>query len=140
MALRRMFSNRVIDKAAFLRLPTSARLLYFDLGLKADDDGFSESIAVLRTTGATENDLQELAAKGFIKIVNDDLCWIVDWKENNTIRGDRYRPSLYHDLLAQLENDNLMTTTCQPSVTQTDVQRLTQVRSGKVRSGKGTTD
>ena len=137
MAVRRMFSNRVIDKAAFLRLPPSARLLYYDLGLKADDDGFSESFAVLRTTGATDDDLHELAAKGFIKIVNDDLCWIVDWRENNTIRADRYRPSLYHNLLVQLEGDNQMTTTCQPSGTQMDAQRLTQVRSGKASQGEG---
>lgn len=138
MAVRRMFSNRVIDKAAFLRMPPAARLLYYDLGMKGDDDGFCEAFTVIRTTGATEDDLHELATRGFIKILNDDLlCWIVDWKENNTIRADRYRPSLYHDLLDQFEGDNQMTTTCQPSDTQTDVQRLTQVRSGKGSQGEG---
>lgn len=110
MAVRRMFSNRVIDKAAFLRMPPAARLLYYDLGMKGDDDGFCEAFTVIRTTGATEDDLHELATRGFIKILNDDLlCWIVDWKENNTIRADRYRPSLYHDLLDQFEGDNQTT-------------------------------
>lgn len=106
MAVRRMFSQRVIDRAAFLRMPPSARLLYYDLGMKADDDGFVEAFMVMRATGAVEDDLRVLAAKGFIKIINEDmLSWITDWNENNFIRNDRYHPSIYHELLVQLTGD-----------------------------------
>ena len=149
MATKRMFSNRVIDTAAFLRMSPTARLLYFDMGMKADDDGFVEAFTVMRTTGTTgDDDLHVLSEKGFVKILNDDLlCWIVHWRENNIIRNDRYRPSLYHDLLVQLEGDNQTTTACQPSDnqttptqqpndTQTGVQRLTQDSIGKVSQGE----
>lgn len=100
MANRRMFSNQIIDSRRFLQMPATTRLLYFDLGMKADDDGFVESFAVLRMTGASEDDLRLLAAKGYIIIVNDDLtAYIKDWTKNNQIRADRYHKSIYHELL-----------------------------------------
>lgn len=86
MANRRMFSNRVIDRASFLRLAPTARLLYYDLGMKADDDGFVEAFTVIRTTGAMEDDLHALEAKGFVRVLDEDLLtWIPDWLENNQI-------------------------------------------------------
>ena len=104
MSNRRMFSNRVIDRAAFLRLSPTARLLYYDLGMKADDDGFVEAFTVMCTTGARDEDLRALESRGFVKILDDDLLtWIPDWLENNQIKGDRYHPSLHHDLLDQLK-------------------------------------
>lgn len=100
MANRRMFSNQIIDSRRFLQMPATTRLLYYDLGMKADDDGFVESFAVLRMTGASEDDLRLLATKGYIIIVNDDLtAYIKDWTKNNQIRGDRYHKSIYHELL-----------------------------------------
>lgn len=108
MAVRRMFSQRVIDRAAFLRMPPSARLLYYDLGMKADDDGFVEAFMVMKATGAAEDDLRVLAAKGFVKVINEDLVtWITDWNENNYIRGDRYKESIYHELLVQVADGSL---------------------------------
>ena len=122
MALHRMFSMRVIDRAAFLRMPASARLLYYDLGMKADDDGFVEAYTVMRTTGAVEDDLRVLAAKGFVRVLNDDLLtWVVDWTENNSIRKDRYQQSIHHHMLAAMVSNRLPpagdrpTTICQPT-------------------------
>ena len=40
MAKRRMFSLDVIDTDEFLEMPVSARELYFELGMRGDDDGF----------------------------------------------------------------------------------------------------
>ena len=40
MAERRMFSKTIIDSDVFLDMPTSTRLLYYDLAMRADDDGF----------------------------------------------------------------------------------------------------
>lgn len=96
MAERRMFAKSVINSARFLRMSQAARLLYYDLGMAADDDGYAEAFTVLRTTGADERALDELVDRGFIRVVNDDLvAYIVEWNTNNQIRKDRYHPSIY---------------------------------------------
>ena len=86
MAERRMFSKSIISSARFLRMPPSSRLLYYDLGMAADDDGVAEAFTVMRTTGAVEDDLRVLVSKGFVTILNDDLVtYINDWQKNNLI-------------------------------------------------------
>lgn len=95
MAERRMFSKSVTNSSAFLRMPMSTRLLYYDLGMNADDDGFVEHFMVLRITGASQQDLGVLELNGLIKVLDDNVLWIKDWKENNYIRKDRYTPSKY---------------------------------------------
>ena len=40
MAQKRMFSLSVVDTDQFLEMPLSSRLLYYELGMRADDDGF----------------------------------------------------------------------------------------------------
>ncbi len=119
MAERRMFARSVIGSARFLRMPATSRLLYYDLGMEADDDGIVEAFGVIRKTGATEDDLQILVAKGFARVLNDDLVtFITDWKRNNQIRSDRYHPSLYRELILQisdgLPSDNQATTSGKP--------------------------
>ena len=100
MAQRRMFSIKIIDSARFLKMPPSTRLLYFDLCMRADDDGVVEGFNVLRMTGATEDDLRVLVTKGFVKVLNEDLVtYITDWQEHNKIRADRKVNSIHKDLL-----------------------------------------
>lgn len=106
MAQRRMFSLKIIDSARFLKMPSSTRLLYYDLCMRADDDGIVEGFNVLRMTGSTEDDLKVLVAKDFIKVLNEDLVsYILDWKEHNKIRADRKVNSIYKDLLVQVMPD-----------------------------------
>lgn len=113
MAERRMFSKRITDSANFLKMPSSSRLLYYDLGMKADDDGVVEAFNVLRTTGATEDDLKILVAKGFVQVLNDDfVSYITDWRENNKLRADRKIDSRYKDLLLKMNPElKLLTAT-----------------------------
>ena len=59
-----MFARSVIGSARFLRMPQTSRLLYYDLGMAADDDGIVEAYTVLRMTGAAEDDLRVLASRG----------------------------------------------------------------------------
>ena len=100
MAERRMFAKSVINSARFLRMPQPSQLLYFHLGMAADDDGVVEAFTVLRTTETTEDDLRVLASKGFVTVLNEDLVThISDWGRNNYIQKDRYHPSIYTDLL-----------------------------------------
>ena len=103
MANRRMFSKRIIQSARFLKMPISSQALYFHLGLMADDDGIVEAFNALRIVGCTEDDLRVLEAKGFIKILNEELVsYIRDWNENNLIRPDRKIDSIYQDLLVEI--------------------------------------
>lgn len=107
MASRRMFAKSITDSARFLRMPAAARLLYFDLGMQADDDGVVEAFTVIRTTGASEDDLKVLENKDFVSILNDDLvAYICDWEVNNRIRKERHHPSIYINLLEQWKRDN----------------------------------
>ena len=100
MAERRMFARAITGGARFLQMPATARLLYYDLGQEADDDGCCETYGVMRKTGASEDDLRLLVNKGFVRILNDDLVvHIVHWTINNHIRKDRYHPGIYKSLI-----------------------------------------
>ena len=50
MAERRMFAKTIIDSDAFIDMPVTARLLYYDLSMRADDDGIDTDawISLLR--------------------------------------------------------------------------------------------
>lgn len=133
LAERRMFSKTVINSARFLTMPPSSRLLYYDLGMAADDDGVVEAFTVIRTTGAVEDDLRVLVSKGFVLLLNDELvAYITDWSKNNQIRKDRYQPSIYKKLLVKLSPDSHRLTDGLPDGN----QRLTQYSIGKDRLGK----
>lgn len=104
MAERRMFAKSITNSARFLMMPVSSRLLYYDLGMAADDDGIVEAFTVMRTSGVTEDDLRVLASKGFVTVLTEEfVTYINDWKLNNFVRGDRYKPSIYKELLVKLQ-------------------------------------
>lgn len=135
MAERRMFSKTVVNSARFLTMPPSSRLLYYDLGMAADDDGVVEAFTVIRMTGAVEDDLRVLVAKGFISLLNDEMvAYVVDWSKNNQIRKDRYNPSIYQELLVGLTDGNQRSTDGLPDGN----QRSTQYRIDKESINKGT--
>lgn len=118
MAQRRMFSKTITQSSVFLRMPMSSRLLYYDLGMNADDDGYCEWYPVTTMTGAKEQDLQVLQANGLIKVFDENVLIIKDWKENNYIQKDRYTPSKYLNVYTL------------------DTECIQNVSSGKVRIGK----
>lgn len=103
MANRRMFSADVVCTDRFVEMPSSTQALYFQLGMKADDDGFiSSPKQITRMVGAAEDDLKLLAAKGFIIPFESGVVVISDWKINNLIRKDRYTPTRCLDEMKQL--------------------------------------
>lgn len=143
MARRRMFANAIITSAKFLRMPATSRLLYYDLGMAADDDGCVEAFSVMRMTGATEDDLRVLASKGFIKVLNTDLVsYILDWNTNNQIRKDRYIEGMYKHLIdvscdVLLQDGDETTTICQPNGNQMAPQySIGKLSTGKVSTGE----
>ena len=96
MAQRRMFSLAVVDTDAFLDLPVTAQCLYFHLGMYGDDDGFVDSPKkIMRAVGCSESDLQILEDKHFIIMFDSGVIVIRDWKLNNTLKNDRYHPTVY---------------------------------------------
>ena len=109
MAEKRMFSKRIIDSARFIKMPLSTQALYFHLGLHADDDGIVEAYIIMRNLGATEDELKILAAKNFVKVLNDELVtFVTDWQEHNLIRADRKIDSIYKNLLLQVVGENIL--------------------------------
>lgn len=84
-------------------MPLSSQALYTHLCMNSDDDGVVEAFNVLKITGAAEDDLRILNAKGFIKILNEDyITYIINWSAHDGIRADRMIPSQYRDLLIQI--------------------------------------
>jgi hypothetical protein len=128
MARRRMFSLDVVDTDRFLDMPSSTQALYFHLGMRADDDGFVASPKrTAAMCGCSADDLNLLAAKGFVRPFESGVLVIVDWRKNNQIRPDRYTPTQFLDEKAQLGI---------PAVNQSTYQQVPQVSIGKDRTGK----
>lgn len=117
MAERRMFSKTVTESDAFLDMPTSARCLYFHLGMQADDDGFIASPkAILRSSNCSQDDLKLLTAKGFVIAFENGIVVIRHWKMHNHVQKDRYKPTTFKKELAQLTLESNVYQTCINSV------------------------
>ena len=95
MATRRMFSKEVTNTSDFLMMSQSAQNLYFHFGMNADDDGFCEIFTVMRMTDSKPDDLKSLHDKGFVYVIDNKVCIVKDWHENNQLRSDRYKQSKY---------------------------------------------
>ena len=67
MAERRMFAKTIIDSDAFLDMPATAQLLYFQLGVRADDDGFvNNPKRIMRDVRSSDDDMKMLVAKQYV--------------------------------------------------------------------------
>ena len=156
MAIRRMFSKTVVGSGRFLRMRLESQLLYYHLGMEADDDGYVEAYGRLRLNGCTEENLKELEKAGFVTVCDweDLVVYILDWRRNNLIRADRYTPSIYREVYP-MEDQKPREQKSEPKepeakaaeeapeepASQTQApflgdSRLTQVRSGKDRLDK----
>ena len=107
MANKRMFSIGIIDSDQFLDMSMAARLLYYDLGIRADDDGFVNSPKkIMRITKVTDKSLDELEDKGFIFRFVSGVLVIRHWNINNNMRKDTYHETSYTEEKAQLVLDS----------------------------------
>jgi hypothetical protein len=106
MAARRMFSLTVVETDDFMTMSVGAQALYFHLGLRADDDGFvSSPKMILRATGIPEDDMKLLILKGFIIPFSSGVIVITHWRQQNTLRKDRYNETVYKEEKRQLNSD-----------------------------------
>ena len=93
---RRMFSDEITTSDAFLDMPTESQLLYFHLGMQADDDGFIANTKMIqRVIGASDDSLKLLFHKKFLIPFETGVCVVKHWRINNQIRKDRYTETKY---------------------------------------------
>ena len=135
MAERRMFAKTIIDSDAFLDMPMSARLLYYDLGMRADDDGFINSPKkIMRMIGASNDDVNILIARKFVIPFDSGVVVIKHWRINNYLRNDRYTETKYLEEKSILEVDKNGSYTAKNN---TGIPvGIPTVSTGKVRLGK----
>ena len=150
MAQRRMFSKEVTTSDLFVDMPSSSQLLYFHLGMEADDEGFIGNAKMLsRAYGSNNDDLKLLEAKGFVIAFPSGVTVVKDWNLNNKIRKDRQKPTIYTEekILLSLDSKgsyllgNQVSTIPQPNDNQMSAQdRIGEVRLGKDSIGKDSID
>lgn len=107
MAQKRMFSLSVVDTDQFLEMPLSSRLLYYELGMRADDDGFVANWKkILAFTGLKEDDMKVLIAKQYVIPFESGVIVIRHWRMNNYLQNDRTKPTIYQNELSKLSTDD----------------------------------
>jgi hypothetical protein len=96
MAQRRMFSLKVIDTDQFLDMPQSSQFLYYNLAMRADDDGFvGNPKKIMRMIGCNDDDIKILIAKKFVIPFETGVCVIRHWRIHNYIQSDRYEKTQF---------------------------------------------
>lgn len=106
MAERRMFAKTIVTSDEFLDMSATARCLYFTLAMFADDDGFvNNPKSIMRQTGSSNDDMDELISKKYILRFNDGIIVIKHWRIHNYLRNDRYVETKYVDLKKTLYLD-----------------------------------
>lgn len=107
MADKRMISKKVVNTDSFLLMPIEAQALYFHLVVNADDEGFVGNPRAIRDSiRAKEEDLQLLVEKKLLIAFENGVIVIRHWKVHNTLRHDRFCPTIFIDELAKLSLTN----------------------------------
>lgn len=123
----RMISEAIISSGRFLKLSDKAKALYMYLIVRTDDEGAVEAYPAMMLVGAKEDELNELIDKNFvIRLNDDDVVMVKDFYEQNTLRADRTKPSLYHDLIADVCPQNAAD--CQPNINQINQTQCSQIQ------------
>ena len=121
-----MFTMTIVVSDAFLDMPLSSQCLYFHLNMRADDDGFiGNAKRIMRTVGASEDDLKILLLKRFLLACGNGVYVIKHWWMHNTLLKDRYHETQYLSEKSTLkikqnksytDSDNFLLTECQQPV------------------------
>lgn len=147
MAHRRMISQDIVDTDGFATMSLSARYLYYELLVRADDDGFlGAPMRIARMVECTEKDLNELVHNGYIIKFETGIIVIRDWKIHNNIRKDIYRQTQYQnerELICEVEKRYYLKSECNVTedVTENVTEEVTESGTlGKDRIGKNRLD
>lgn len=140
MAKRRMFSLSVVDTDSFIEMPLSSRLLYYELGMRADDDGFVDSWRkIIKFTGLSEDDMKVLIAKRFVIPFETGVIVIRHWRLNNYLQRDRTTETIHKEEMSLLElKDNVYDLKSSDNATYTEC--IQNVYTDKIRLDKNRID
>lgn len=99
MTSKRMFNMAIVDSDAFLEMPISSQLLYFHLGMRADDDGFiANAKKIIKVCNCSNDDLSILIAKNFLIPFKSGVVAIKHWRMNNNKPDTaHYHPTNYKE-------------------------------------------
>ena len=133
-----MFNVDIVGSDAFLDLPHTAQALYFQLGMRADDDGFvGNPKTIQRIAGTKASDLELLVKKRFLLQFPSGVVVIKHWKINNQIQKDRYTPTVYTEEYQSLYiKDNKSYTEMDKGCIQSVSEMDTQISIDKNRLDK----
>lgn len=143
MAERRMFAKTIIDSDAFLDMPATAQLLYFQLGVRADDDGFvNNPKRIMRDVRSSDDDMKILVAKQYVIPFDSGVIVITHWHIHNYIRKDRYIPTTCTEEKKELNlgSDGIYKLYDTHLVDQRSTNGIPSGSIGKVRLGKDSID
>lgn len=103
MASKRMFSKEIVGSDAFQDMPASSQLLYFHLGMEADDDGFiGNPKKIARSIGMAEDDMKILIAKRFVLLFDSGVLVIKHHRINNNWDKHNCKRTIYLEEFNQL--------------------------------------
>lgn len=103
MANKRMFSKEIVGSDAFQDMPDSSQLLYFHLGMEADDDGFiGNPKKIARSIGMSDDDMKILIAKRFVIVFESGVLVIKHHRINNNWDKYNCKRTMYLEEFSQL--------------------------------------
>lgn len=106
MIKRRMIALDVIKSNRYQEMPVSTKYLYIELLIRADDAGIvDDSTSIMRVTGASNDDLKLLIAKGYIIAAGNEIYVIADWAVHNDTSKRWFKHgqcTLYGDIFKKL--------------------------------------
>lgn len=98
MAVKRMFSNNVIETDKFTQMSQGAQLLYFYLNMAADDDGFCPApMKVMEMCKTNVADMEQLVTKGYVIWLDSGVMVIRHWLVHNSLKKATYHPTIHTD-------------------------------------------
>ena len=142
MSSRRLLCAAVIESDKFTDMSLSAQALYMHLMLQGDDDGgLDNAKRITRSIGATPDDMQTLIDAGYLIPFESGVIFIAHWKVHNSIRKDRYKPTLFVKEFSQITETEAgiyqLTTSCQPNDDQTPTNGSPKLSKDKISKEKG---
>jgi hypothetical protein len=122
-----MFSKDIVRSDAFLSMSKDACLLYFQLGMEADDRGYiNNMLTLIRMIGVSSDALKELIENKFVLKRTESLYLVKGWRVNNTIQPSRLVETKYTEDLKTLffdENGSYTTTETEKPCLSTQISK-----------------